>query len=86
MPARRPPLFEGDKQMAYKGRLYEYRGQQMTFGQLAAIAKVSYSVLSHRIHHLRWTIEDAVEKAAMTPAQAGRNGKKAALNLRLLRG
>ncbi len=73
--------------MAYTGgRLYEYRGKQMTFGQLAAIAKVSYSVLSHRIHHLHWPVEEAVEKPAVTPAEAGRRGKNAAKRLHLLRG
>jgi hypothetical protein len=73
--------------MAYTGgKLYEYRGTQMTFGQLAAIAKVSYSVLSNRIHHLRWSIKDAVEKPRMTASEAGRKGKDTARRLHLLRG
>jgi hypothetical protein len=65
--------------------MYDYNGERMTFGELAAIAKVSPSVLGYRIHRLHWPVADAVEKPPMTAAQAGRRGKDAAIRLHALR-
>jgi hypothetical protein len=65
--------------MAYTGgKLYTYRGEQMTLGQLAALAKVRYGVLSYRLNRLHWQVEDAVDKPVVSRSEAGRRGKETA--------
>ena len=66
--------------MAYTGgKLYTYRGKEMSLGELAAIAKVRYGVLSYRLNRLHWRVEDAVEQPVVSRSEAGRRGKATAM-------